>query len=75
MTIPTPERQLTPATVKATAILRQLANAAVEQAQLARDLNMPGQGQVEDELAALWRLLANAMDGGLVAQLQELRTP
>lgn len=74
MTTPTPQRHVTPATVKAVSILRQLANTAVEQAQLARDLDMPGQGAVEDELAALWRLLAGTVDGGLVARLQNPRT-
>lgn len=64
---------------RAMLILRQLASVEVERAQLARDLGAGGAGAFEDELARLWRALADHVEQGFdvvkAASISEKRDP
>lgn len=64
---------------RASRILRQLASVEVERAELARELGAGGAGAFEDELARLWRALADHVDQGFdivkAASISDKRDP
>jgi hypothetical protein len=59
---------------RAIRILRQMAAADAEMAELARQLGAGGGGAFEEELARLWRALAAAVESGLDATEVAART-
>lgn len=64
---------------RASRILRQLAAVEVERAELARELGAGGAGAFEDELARLWRALADHVEQGFdivkAASISDRRDP